>query len=1413
MQKFRRLGVLLFLIVLFLFQLTAAGQNKKSFVITGKIVPEVQSSGIGSIEISKSGGETTKVEVPKSGRFRLELEYFNEFTLVFSIPGNFSKTIIVSTDIPQEVWKRDNAFPPFPMVVQLFREVEGIDKSFSLKPSGKIFYGKQTDNFEKEIIFNDIQIAEQIANAKLQSSQVKKEVHTITKTEAQDLATRQKNFDQSVSEADVFFKRGEYPAALLKYQDAQKLFPEKAYPNDRIAEIQDLVKALEITDKQKTELEQKYKSAIARANGLFERKTYKESRTGYEEALQYKPGDDYANGRIQEIDRLLALVEKQKQFDDLIAKADNNYQSKKLDQAAELYNQAKLLIPENEYPQNQINLINQEKQQAASLEQQEKAFTQSIENGDKLAKLKDYIQAISSYQKALELKPGNKLATEKIAATEQAIVIIGTDKKYQETLQQADQALAANDFQKSKMLYMEALKLKSAEAYPSSQISKIDKILDDKAKLEQAETEFLALVGKGDAAFEQKDYQGAKINYSSALTMKPTSAEVKSKIKNIETILNQLAENQKKENDRLQALAAANEKAYTDAIAKGNNQIEQKTYSDARVTFQEAKKLKPAEQLPDQMIARIDSLIAGNEREQAAARQKEEAYQKSIRDAQENSFNEAMTKADQAFTENDFNTAKTGYQTALAIKGTDPVAKEKLGQTEAKLAQLAKLTQSYNLAINAANKQVGDKKYQEAKEKYQEALQYLPDSDYPKRQIEKLDQLLTQAGAERQREELYAAKVKEAEALLSNKEYPTARSAFVLASEIKPSEPLPVRRIKEIDKLLADLALLDTKNKATQSAYMESIKRADQAFTDKAYTPSRMLYNEALSILPNEQYPKTRIAEIDQLMGDLKDQQYAQAIAAGDVAFKSDLLDEATVQYEIALTTKANDPYAKKQLGEITKRRAALLAEKERLKKLDAQYESLMADANNNFTNKEYQKAKEKYQGALLVKPGEVVPKDQIAKIDLLMKELAGAEEINRLYAQSVKSAEQAFGQNKLKEARDAYQQAHDYKPSEPMPPQRIAELDAMIAQLEETARLSAMEEAQRLAKEKANKEAYDKAIFIADQSLTEQQYVDARTNYSNALGILPNEKYPKDQINKIDGLIAQQEQIKQLARQQDMKDSLQKVKEQADKLAIKTEPVVTAPVVNAAETEKAAAARAQSYQTVSNYDEAISKADDSFGVKNYTVARFFYYKASELKPTEEYPKNQIELIRKLVESELSSVDRSGYQQVITQADEAFMKKSYSVAKFFYYKALGIKSWEQYPKDQIHEILRLTNSLLSEKEEKEYQDLITMADEAFTMKDISVARFYYTRAIVIKKSEDYPRTRIKDIQKLMDQDKLDVRDVEYNKLIELADQAMQSENYSIARFNYTKALNMKPEEKYPNDQLKRIKESLDKQKK
>jgi tetratricopeptide (TPR) repeat protein len=1855
MQKISRIGIWIILILIFLFQLQTQAQSKKYFVITGRIVPEIADAGTGSIEVKKNENEITTIEIPKNGRFRFELEFFNEYHLTFKYPKHFNKIIIVSTEIPKEVWERDNDFPPFPMIVQMQQEFEGIDKSFTLKPQGKIFYGKDIDNFAKESYISEIQFQEQLETAKVQANKVQKEAQSISKEDAQDLAEKQKNFDQLIKEADTHYQRGEYQMALLKYVEARKLFPDKAYPNDRVAELQDLVKALEITAKQKADLEQKYQAAISKANGFFDQKTYNSARPSYEEALQFKPGDVFANGRINEIDQLLALQEKQKQYNDLIAKADNNYKSKNFDQALSLYNQALQVVADDQYSKNQVSLINTERLQQAKIEQTEKDFNGAIQLANTQTQQKDYLQALNSYKKALELKPDSKLAKDKIGETELAIVAVESDKKYQQAIQLADQAMAANDFQKAKLQYLEAQKMKSGEAYPKIK-------LDEIARSESNEIQFNGLVANAEKAYTINDYNESLKLFTQALEIKPRNAEVLKRIDDIQNIQKIQASDkeygdlitqadQSFQNNQLDASLSAYNRAilirktesypkdqvrkielYQSLIKKSDKLIDTKEYPGALSTLNEALNVKPEDRIVKDKIIAVEKLVA--EKKQAEDRvlaeqnayneaiknadqlfaaqnyteslakyneaitlrnsesypkkrikeiegifgqlakdqaQKDKNYQLAIaqadklldkndfsnaqseyrkamelkpdeiypkdqlkkiddtlaqiknqeeeklklqRDKSDQEFSQAMANANQAFSANDFNLAKTGYQAALTIKPNDSTAKEKLGQTEAKLGQIARMTQAYNTAITEANRQLTAKLYKEAKEKYQEALQYLPDSEYPKKQVAKIDEVLAQQEAEIKLKQDFNLAVTEAENLFKSKELAKAKEAFMKAYNLIPSEPVPPKRISEINDLLAEQLKKDSALKATMEAYQNAIQRADKHFSNKDYNSARLVYNEALLNKADEQYPADQIALIEKLLIEQNDQQYQSAIAAADNAFNNNKFDEAITSYQEALMIKKGDQYATRRLKEIDLQKASLEAENNRLKKLQNDYNALIAGADTDFRNKEYAKSKGKYQQALTMKPAEVLPKEQIARIDQILGELQKEEDTNRQYVQHMNLAQAAFVINKLKEARDEYQKAYNFKPFEPIPPARIAEIDKLIAQQTETAQLAAMEEAQRLAKEKADKETYDKAIAAADKAFAEKQYTVAHTHYSTALIALSNERYPKDQIAKIEEILRQQQIDKQLSFQKAQQDSMQKVRDRlfelalnaakefdqkmqyeqalvkygeamqinpaqksviqklindaeqklqmmarqdvefkriikladenytaakfeealaqyqnalkikpneeypknqiteiqailssrdqnylsaiqkADKafdiadwqvaktsyteaLAIKpneaypanrlkevnkkiseanqallangneekaykealdkgekafasdqlttakmhfevakslkpneqipvdrireinvlidqrnkdrlaaaqreldekyrlaisvadnsfrdksygiaklqykqaslikpeetypkdqmalcdkrlseVQPVetyttklpeietakpVVKPVYNPVETAQAKEARAISYQLVNTYDDAVKRADDAFGIKDYSVARFFYLKASDIKPQEEYPKNQVELIHKLIDSQLSANDVSGYDLAISKADDAFAKQNYSIAKFYYYKAIEIKSWEKYPKDRINEILLLTNSMLSDKEEKEYRDYLAKADEAFYSKDISIARFYYNRAIAIKKDENYPQIKLKDIQELIEQDHLEQHNRDYQKIIDLADEALQAKNFSIARFNYNKALTIKPDEKYPKDQLKRIKEAVEKQEK
>ena len=124
-------------------------QVKKQFAIIIKIAPEIVGKGNGILEITKNGKEKSIDNIPVNGRYTLNLDYFNEYSLTFKYPEHIDKTILVSTEIPKEIWENNSNFSTFPMVVNLMKKTDENVKSDEGKPILKIAYIKELDNFGK----------------------------------------------------------------------------------------------------------------------------------------------------------------------------------------------------------------------------------------------------------------------------------------------------------------------------------------------------------------------------------------------------------------------------------------------------------------------------------------------------------------------------------------------------------------------------------------------------------------------------------------------------------------------------------------------------------------------------------------------------------------------------------------------------------------------------------------------------------------------------------------------------------------------------------------------------------------------------------------------------------------------------------------------------------------------------------------------------------------------------------------------------------------------------------------------------------------------------------------------------------------------------------------------------------------
>ena len=1677
-----------------LLSFTGFSQQKDYVEVKANIVVEDGKLDGTTLDIETNGKTSQHFEISRDSRFVYRLKFNNEYKITFSKPGLYTRIISISTLVPKAILDKNSDFPSIDFQVNLLKEIENVDKSFSFRPYARIFYNEKIDDFDYELNLDENMFAFQLDQAFAQEQKINKEQKSLDKLELQELQEMQKEFDRIIKEADNFFDQTRYDEALAKYQEASKLFPERPYPLDRIREIQNVLDALKLAELKKQDINKQYREAIDRADAKYKEKIYGDALNIYRQAMQYKPEDNYAQRRINEIEKILIQQENERKFAETLAQAENLFNNKEYQQAREIFRAAAEILPDDPRPNARIDEINRILQSIAQQTANEENYRLAIQEGDRLFEQQKYTEAIAEYRKALDIKPEDPNAQEKIRNAEKAIKQLEEQQVYNTAIAEADKAFKKKDYEVAEAAYSKALAVKPLEKYPQNQIDQIKNILAT-AKAEKLKgQQYDSLIHSGDSLFNARELETAKIAFTKALELSPGQSYPNRMILQINRELEALAT----EKVRQQQI----EQSYTQAIVKADQAFGNKQYNEAKRAYNEALDIKPNESYPANQIEEIDRIL------QSIAEQTEK----------QQNYQHAIQLGDQLSEQQKYAEAITEYRKALEIKPEDTIARDKIMNAETAKKKLEE-QQTYDALITEADKAFKKKEYESAESGYRAALEMRPPEKYPKDQINLIRNILATAEAEKLKEQQYDSLIRSGDSLFNAKELEMAKAAFTSALELSPGQNYPSRMILQINRELETLAAEEAHRQQIEKLYNQAISKADLAFMNKQYEEAKQVYNEALGFKPNENYPSEKIAEINRLLQEEKEKVYQQAITEGDDLFNQKNYTESIDQYRKALQIKNGDTYATEKIAEATRLSEELEKENVRLKKLEDDYSRLLSQAEDASKRNDLIREKEKLTEALELKPEEIYPKTRIAKIDDILEKQRIAEENERLYAENMKVGQKAFNDDRLEEAKSAFEKALTYKAGETLALQRIEEINRILEQRAEIERMTKLEEEQRLAAEKANREKYNQAITEGDANFNIKKYNEARSHYISAISAVPGEQYPKDQIKKIDNILDELMLQSEVARQQAIRDSINEVRiqnyqllfQQAEQLAsqkkyedaiaklndaldilpdrrsevnakiseikdlmriaekqmndyksaitqadelfnsgkyteasslyvdagnimpdekypksqlkkiqdllaakdadyaaviaradkfFKTEKwqsaknsyiealdikpndeYATAQLnkINqhiaqmlAADIEESLTKKAYSdmlkqaeeslasgklkeakhlfeisktlipgetypdqkiqeidkliiiakedslklaqtkneddryrqvialadqafrnktfdeairyytnalqikpgetypqkqidtinemsgkqqavsenklnttdkqevialdtepskntseYQGTSPrylenlnitetnklYDEAIKKADDMFNVKDYSVARFYYYKASDIKPSEDYPKHRIEEIGRLIDDGLSSEIRTAYDDAIKQADDAFAKTNYTVAKFYYYKALEQKSWERYPKNRIHEIQMLTNSLLSEREEKLFNEAIAQADEAYYAKNYSVARFHYNEAVRINPNERYPKIKLDDIKKLIEQEKRDQIKLEYMNQLQQADKAFEQGDYSVARFYYNKAISIVKTEQYPKDQLQRIEEILSKKRK
>lgn len=702
---------------------------------------------------------------------------------------------------------------------------------------------------------------------------------------------------------------------------------------------------------------------------------------------------------------------------------------------------------------------------------------------------------------------------------------------------------------------------------------------------------YYALLEEGDINIKEKDYKAAKINFEKAASLRPNDQIPKQRLEEVRL---RMADQEKTVEQELN-------KKYVAIIAAAKSDFNAKKYANAQQGYKKALELKPGDIYAKHQLEKIDELISKDN-----DKKEQQRLDKLYRDY--------ISAGEKALKKNDLTEARVAYEQAAIIKQNDAVALAKLKTIDEKEKlekEKAEQELNYSNTIESADKLFKAGYYAEAKVEYNRAAGFSKKT-YPQEQIKNIDKLqaaqLAKENADKQKN------IKDSESAKKNKE--------------------------------------KTKQEAD---YNEAVKAADKYFAAKDYTNATIAYNRALSI-DKRTWPADQLKTIQKLKdqeeadrkklasqqesdkqakerkkqeekeNQAREKEYKALVKEADRLFKKNDYEAAKASY-VKASSLSNEKKPFEQILAIDKileeQRAKENAEKAKLAKeaeINTQYTSIIDKANSEFDKANYLKARKLYSDAAQVKPSEKLPGEKLNQIQLRLDEIAASEkakkdsiaaaaELKKKYVLLMSKAKSYFLKEDYTNAKNAYTEASQLKPSEDEP--RI-QINAIQAKLDAIARANEIDD------------KYEQKIATADSLMILKSYENAITAYREALGIKPNQYYPLTQINYVTAEIRNQ----------------QKEKEDRAKLeAYKREEELDI-----------------------KFRDALKRADAAVKEKKYDVAKAAYTEVLAIRPDHDYSKQRLEIVTYQLEKESIAKNKKADEQKAESNKPVADKKGKDIA-------------------------------------------------------------------------------------------------------------------------------------------------------
>ncbi|MDA7708584.1 hypothetical protein N8802_00020 [Flavobacteriales bacterium] len=492
-----------------------------------------------------------------------------------------------------------------------------------------------------------------------------------------------------------------------------------------------------------------------------------------------------------------------------------------------------------------------------------------------------------------------------------------------------------------------------------------------------------------------------------------------------------------------------------------------------------------------------------------------------------------------------------------------------------------------------------------------------------------------------------------------------------------------------------------------------------------------------------------------------------------------------------------------------------LASESERMRE---NFEDFVAKGDRSKSSKEWQKAIDFYDSALALFPDEQEVVDKRLQAQNALDEANASNASAAAFQSLLDAGDEALSRDDLTGARQSFNDAKTMKPDAREPEDGLRRVDERESFL--------------LANSEAEAE-YQQLILDADKYFEREQYDRAIGLYSEALGLKPDERYPKNRIEEAEtrqsDLASQAADIvertiqyealideaNQLFRNDDYESALVKYEAAGQLLPAERfwQQRAEASRERLAEMESDAAERAAREQAVADraaasaalkekrreYDAINDDADVLFRNDDYEAAIAKYEQALEVLPEERYPQQRITEARKRI-NEAAGLDSASEarddEALVADAKDSQGKERES----------RNEKDDRAEKNDAREAERSAEAAQREADRaasEAQRESDRAASEAQRAADRAASEAEREAGRAEAEADQMARLAAENEARAAAQS----AEEEYNALILEADNAFDAYNWSESRRKYNSALNVKPNDRYAQSRLSRIERS------